>query len=105
MSVAHGGARDALKPEHMATILASSQQKGVLEQLMRLFSKNSQDQLSLVPLSASGTEKRQFQPTKNPGQRFLLSSLDGAAIALTRPFLHFRLENKYCAKFTCAFRL
>ena len=58
-----------------------------------------------MPLSASGTEKRQFQPAKNPGQRFLLSSLDGVAIALARPFLYFRLENKYCAKFTCAFRL
>ena len=69
------------------------------------FWKNSQDQLSFVPLSASGTEKRQFQPAKNPGQRFLMSSLDGAAIALTRPFPYFRLENKYCAKFTCAFRL
>ena len=32
-----------------------------------------------MPLSASGTEKRQFQPAKNPGQRFLLSSLEGAA--------------------------
>ena len=47
-----------------------------------------------MPLSGSGTEKRQFQPAKNPGKRFLLSSLDGAAIALTRPFLYFRLENK-----------
>ena len=49
--------------------------------------------------------RRQFQPAKNPGQHFLLSSLNGAAIALTRPFLFFRLENKYCAKFTCAFLL
>ena len=47
-----------------------------------------------MPLLASGTEKRQFQPAKNPGQRFLLSSVDGAAIALARPFLYFRLENK-----------
>ena len=44
-----------------------------------IFWKNSQDQFNLVPLSASGPEKRQFQPAKNPGQRFLLSSLDGAA--------------------------
>ena len=58
-----------------------------------------------MPLSASGTEKRQFQPVKNLGQCFLMSSLDRAAIAPTRPFLYFRLENKYCAKFTRAFRL
>ena len=37
VSIAYGGARDALNPEYMATILASSRQKGVLEQLMTLF--------------------------------------------------------------------
>ena len=80
MSVAYGGARDALKPEHMATILASSRHKGVFSGTAYafIFWKGSQDQFSLLPLSASGTEKRQFQPAKNPGQRLLLSSLEGA---------------------------
>ena len=52
-------------------------------------------------LSAFGTEERQFQPVKNPGQRFLLSSLDRAAIAMTRPFLYFRLENILCEIYVC----
>ena len=39
--------------------------KGSLGTAYAFIFKNSQDQLSLVPLSASGTEKRQFQPAKN----------------------------------------
>ena len=41
-----------------------------------------------MPLLVSGTQKRQFQPAKKPGQFFLLLSLKGEAIAMTHLFLY-----------------
>ena len=64
MSVAYGGARDALKPRIHGDHFGIFPTKGESwNSLCVYFWKNSQDQLSFVPLSASGTEKSEGSAT------------------------------------------